>query len=117
MPKMRSPRRPRAKNTSVGNARGRNRNAIARGESALPAAPAETKPVRGVKLSTVSNLTMLFALICLAAFAAGRPPAAAAGAQVISRANGRAVERVETREHQAHVAGKSRASYHGKDGN
>lgn len=34
----------------------------------------EVKPVRGVKLKTISMLTMLFALICLAAFMAGRPP-------------------------------------------
>jgi hypothetical protein len=40
----------------------------------------EAKPVRGVKLKTVSAFTMLFALICLAAFMAGRPPISAAGA-------------------------------------
>ena len=39
----------------------------------------EAKPVRGVKLKTVSAFTMLFALICLAAFMAGRPPVSAAG--------------------------------------
>ena len=39
----------------------------------------EAKPVRGMKLKTVSRLTMLFALLCLAAFVAGRPPASAAG--------------------------------------
>jgi hypothetical protein len=39
----------------------------------------ETKPVRGVKLKTVSAFTMLFALACLAAFMAGRPPVSAAG--------------------------------------
>ncbi len=39
----------------------------------------ETKPVRGVKLKTVSAFTMLFALSCLAAFMAGRPPVSAAG--------------------------------------
>lgn len=38
----------------------------------------EAKPVRGMKLKTVSRLTMLFALLCLAAFIAGRPPAPAA---------------------------------------
>jgi hypothetical protein len=32
-------------------------------------------PVRGVKLKTVSRCTMLFALLCLVAFLAGRPPA------------------------------------------
>lgn len=47
----------------------------------LPEAVAqeETKPVRGVKLKTVSAITMLFALACLAAFMAGRPPVSAAG--------------------------------------
>jgi len=39
----------------------------------------EAKPVRGVQLKTVSRWTMLFALLCLAAFAAGRPPVSAAG--------------------------------------
>jgi hypothetical protein len=39
----------------------------------------ETRPVRGVKLKTVSAFTMLFALACLAAFVAGRPPVSAAG--------------------------------------
>ena len=39
----------------------------------------EKKPVRGVALKTVSRWTMLFAVVCLAAFAAGRPPVSAAG--------------------------------------
>jgi len=39
----------------------------------------EKKPVRGVELKTVSRWTMLFAVLCLAAFAAGRPPVSAAG--------------------------------------
>ncbi len=39
----------------------------------------ESKPVHGVKLKTVSAFTMLFALICLAAFIAARPPVSAAG--------------------------------------
>ena len=34
-------------------------------------------PVRGLKLKTVSRATILFALICLAAFMAGRPPVSA----------------------------------------
>ena len=34
---------------------------------------AEQKPPRGVKLKTVSRLTLLFALLCLGAFLAGRP--------------------------------------------
>ena len=42
-----------------------------------PATP--PMPVRGVRLRTVSTFTMLFALACLGAFMAGRPPVAAAG--------------------------------------
>lgn len=49
------------------------------------AAPAEAKPPRGVKLKTVSNFTMIFALLCLAAFAAGRPPVSAAGSPVADK--------------------------------
>lgn len=44
------------------------------------AAGSEGKPLRGVKLKTVSLFTLLFALACLGAFVAGRPPAAAANA-------------------------------------
>ena len=51
-------------------------------------APAEEKPVRGVKLKTVSTFTLIFALLCVAAFAAGRPPAFAAGTTGIHRAKG-----------------------------
>lgn len=40
---------------------------------------AEEKKVRGVKLKTVSTLTMGFALLCLGAFMAGRPPVSTAG--------------------------------------
>ena len=36
--------------------------------------------VRGVRLKTVSTFTLVFALLCVAAFAAGRPPAAEMGA-------------------------------------
>ena len=48
---------------------------------ALVPAPvrAEEKPVRGVQLKTVSTFTLVFALLCVAAFAAGRPPASTAG--------------------------------------
>lgn len=35
-----------------------------------------------MKLKTVSRLTMLFALLCLGAFVAGRPPATAARAGI-----------------------------------
>lgn len=41
---------------------------------ALPALPPESKPVRGLKLKTVSALTLASSLLCLAAFAASRPP-------------------------------------------
>lgn len=37
-------------------------------------AATEPKPVRGIKLKTVSLFTMLFGLLCLGAFLAGRPP-------------------------------------------
>jgi hypothetical protein len=36
------------------------------------------EPVRGVKLRTISMGTLIFALACLAAFVAGRPPASGA---------------------------------------
>lgn len=38
------------------------------------------RPVRGVKLKTVSNFVMMTAIICLLAFLAGRTPLTAAGA-------------------------------------
>jgi hypothetical protein len=45
-----------------------------------PAPVAEPQmPRRGVKLKTMSRLTLLFALVCLGAFMAGRPPVAADG--------------------------------------
>lgn len=44
--------------------------------------PVEEKPVRGVKLKTVSMFTLIFALLCVAAFAAGRPPVAAEGTRI-----------------------------------
>ena len=44
-------------------------------------APSGEKPVRGVKLKTVSTFTLIFALLCVLAFAAGRPPASAEGAR------------------------------------
>lgn len=42
------------------------------------ATPVEPKPVRGVKLKTVSAFTMCFALLCLLAFMAGRTDVSAA---------------------------------------
>ena len=43
----------------------------------LAIVPAPEKPVRGVKLKTVSRFAMVFALLCLGAFIAGRPPVSA----------------------------------------
>ena len=48
------------------------------------------QPIRGVKLKTVSRGVMLFALICLAAFVAGRPPVAAGPAQIRDTSDARA---------------------------
>jgi len=45
----------------------------------VPTCAREAKPVRGVKLKTVSWLTLLFALVCLGAFLAGRPPVVGGG--------------------------------------
>jgi hypothetical protein len=43
----------------------------------LAIVPAPEKPVRGVKLKTVSRFAMVFALLCLGAFLAGRVDIAA----------------------------------------
>jgi hypothetical protein len=43
----------------------------------LAIVPAPEKPVRGVKLKTVSRFAMVFALLCLGAFIAGRVDVAA----------------------------------------
>jgi hypothetical protein len=66
-------------------ARRRRKKGVAQPQKAVmrPESPTiqdEGKPTRGVKLRTVSRLTMVFALACLAAFMAGRPPASRAGA-------------------------------------
>jgi len=50
----------------------------------VPAAPA--KPPRGMKLKTVSRIVVLFALVCLGAFLAGRPPVSAARADAVPQA-------------------------------
>src|ERR1700691_1236350 len=50
--------------------------------------PIEQKPVRGVKLKTVSTWPLVFGLLCVAAFAAGRPPASAAGTAAVHGAKG-----------------------------
>src|ERR1700733_1595690 len=52
---------------------------------ATVAAPAEEKPVRGLKLKTVSTFTLVFALLCMAAFAAGRPPVDAMGTRAVMK--------------------------------
>jgi hypothetical protein len=54
-----------------------NRTRAAKGAEGL-APGSDEKPPRGVKLKTVSLFTLLFALTCLGAFVAGRPPASAA---------------------------------------
>lgn len=59
---------------------GRRRRAATRAFAIVPAPVAELpRPPRGVKLKTVSRLTLLFALLCLGAFMAGRPPVSADG--------------------------------------
>lgn len=52
--------------------RARNRNTRVDLAPAVPR-PAP-RPVRGMKVRTVSALTLAFSLLCLAAFAASRPP-------------------------------------------
>lgn len=60
--------------------RGRiSRSQIAAARTDAASIEVKGEPVRGVKLRTVSLFTMFFALACLGAFIAGRPPAAAAG--------------------------------------
>jgi hypothetical protein len=50
------------------------RNRGARAELAQVAPRPALKPVRGLKVKTVSAMTLAFSLLCLAAFAASRPP-------------------------------------------
>jgi len=50
--------------------------------------PTEAAAPRGIKLKTVSFLTMAFALVCVGAFLAGRPPVSAANAGVVGTASG-----------------------------
>jgi hypothetical protein len=66
MPRISSRRSPR-----------RRRSRAAKLDFAAPIVMPEEKPVRGVKLKTVSAFTMLFALLCLFAFMAGRVDVAA----------------------------------------
>ena len=77
MPRSRARRRSTDGNLSVTGTRARRTRAKVRQLADL-AAP-QQKPVQGVKLKTVSLWTLLFALACLGAFIAGRPPASAAG--------------------------------------
>jgi catechol 2,3-dioxygenase-like lactoylglutathione lyase family enzyme len=56
----------------------RPRKVAAQLDLAAAACPAESKPVRGVKLKTVSAFTMCFAVLCLLAFMAGRTDVSAA---------------------------------------
>jgi hypothetical protein len=83
MPRITSRRSPR-----------RRRSQAAKLDFAVPVTVQEEKPVRGVKLKTVSAFTMLFALLCLFAFMAGRvdvaatnqPPKTAKARRSISKA-------------------------------
>src|ERR1700690_222799 len=59
------------------NGRNPRQRAIARRK--ITPLPEEPEPVRGVKLRTVSAFTMAFAVMCLCAFLAGRPPVSLAG--------------------------------------
>jgi hypothetical protein len=62
MPQSRTRRKARAGNPST------------RLDLATVAPRPAAKPVRGLKVKTVSALTLAFSLLCLAAFAAGLPP-------------------------------------------
>jgi len=83
MPRIKSRRSPR-----------RRRSQAAKLDFAAPVTLPEEKPVRGVKLRTVSAFTMLFALLCLFAFMVGRvdvaatnqPPKTAKASTSISKA-------------------------------
>jgi predicted enzyme related to lactoylglutathione lyase len=71
MPRMRSTARPAS--------RRRNRSASLPAQTvAASVAPAEGKPVRGVKLKHVSAITMILAFLCLFAYLAGRVDVSAA---------------------------------------
>jgi hypothetical protein len=68
--------------------RGRPRRGARAAVATVASLPVEEEPVRGVKLKTVSTWTLVFALLCVAAFAAGRPPASEAGTTAIHSAKG-----------------------------
>jgi catechol 2,3-dioxygenase-like lactoylglutathione lyase family enzyme len=83
MSKMKAPRRSPGGSSRSRAARGRSRLVSPQPPMRRPGT-GDTKPRRGMKLRTVSILTMLFALLCLAAFAAGRPPVIAAGSSSVA---------------------------------
>lgn len=68
--------RGRVPNVSCGRKRVNRRGRTARSPFRPIMVASEPKPPRGVTLKNVSRLTLLFALMCLGAFLAGRPPAA-----------------------------------------
>jgi len=63
-----------------------NSKSIRWSRATVPPAPLKIieKPARGMKLSTVSGFTLAFALVCLAALMAGRPPVSAAGSDQVA---------------------------------
>ena len=71
----------------------------------------ETKPIRGVQLKTVSRWTMLFALLCLAAFAAGRPPVSAAGSSQAAKKERTVFVGLRTAAYQVKDLAKAKAWY------
>jgi hypothetical protein len=77
----------------------------ARLDCGAPIAAPEEKPVRGVKLKTVSAFTMIFALLCLFAFMAGRVDVAAMDQQATA-AKARTLGPKPATEHKRGVAGR-----------
>jgi hypothetical protein len=72
----------------------------ARLDFGAPVAVPEEEPVRGVRLKTVSAFTMLFALLCLFAFMAGRVDVAATNQTVrVTKARPRAPKIASGRKH------------------
>jgi predicted enzyme related to lactoylglutathione lyase len=71
MPRVRSAARPTSRLR-------RESASAARESSVASVAPAEVKPVRGMKLKHVSTITMVVALVCLFAYLAGRVDVSAA---------------------------------------
>jgi hypothetical protein len=67
-----------ARRVKTARAAGTHRRSMAKQASSAALTLVPPKPVWSVKLKTVSLLTMLFSLLCLGAFLAGRPPVSAA---------------------------------------